>query len=156
MDNRGTHEGTVSVTDSPKGKVAQEIRAGRHTLIADEPAEIGDDTGPTPYDLLLAALGACTAMTLRMYAERKGWPLERVSVQLTHDRIHAVDAENCETRCMIDRIDTVLDLDGPLTDEQRDRLAEIAERCPVHRTLVEDKQIVTRLRALAPKNELVS
>lgn len=138
--------GTVVVGDAPNGKLAQRIRAGRHSLIADEPAEIGDDTGPTPYDLLLASLGACTAMTLRMYSERKGWPLEKVSVRLTNDRVHAADARNCAAgREMIDRIDIVLDLDGPLTDEQRHRLLEIAERCPVHRTLLGEKQIVTRL-----------
>lgn len=141
--------GTVVVTDEPYGKIAQRIRAGRHSLVADEPAELGDDTGPTPYDLLLASLGACTAMTVRLYAERKGWPLEKVSVQLTQRRIHADDARNCETRrCTIERIDIVLDLYGLLTDDQRRRLAEIAERCPVHRTLLGKKQIVTQLGVL--------
>ena len=86
------------VTDSPTGRLAQEIRAGRHVLVADEPAGVGDDLGPTPYDLLLASLGACTAMTLRLYADRKGWPLEHVSVQLTHDRVHADDSRDCEKR----------------------------------------------------------
>lgn len=143
-------EGTVVVTDSPNAKVAQVIRAGRHTLLADEPVPIGDDTGPTPYDLLLASLGACTAMTLRLYAAHKGWPLEGVSVQLSHDRVHADDSRDCESpRCMIDRIDRILDLAGPLTDEQRSRLVEIAERCPVHRTLVGEKKIVTRLGEVA-------
>jgi putative redox protein len=151
-----TSEGTVVVTDAPNGRVAQEIRAGRHTLVADEPAEVGDDAGPTPYDLLLAALGACTAMTVRLYGERRGWPLERVTVHLTQHRVHATDAQDCETRrSMIDRIDTVLELDGPLTEEQRDRLLAIAERCPVHRTLLGEKKIVTRLGLSAPKHELV-
>jgi uncharacterized OsmC-like protein len=138
---------TVIVTDSPGMKIAVDIRAGRHSLVADEPAGVGEDTGPTPYDLLLASLGACTAMTLRLYAERKGWPMERVSVRLAHARIHADDARDCETpRCMIERIDVALHLGGPLTPEQRRRLAEIADRCPVHRTLLGDKQIVTTLQ----------
>jgi putative redox protein len=149
--------GTVEVTDAPNGKLAETIRAGRHTLIADEPAEIGDDTGPNPYDLLLTSLGACTAMTLRLYAHRKAWPLENVSVRLTHKRLHAADARDCETgRCLIEHIDVALDLDGPLTDEQRNRLAEIAERCPVHRTLLGEIRIVTRLSVPEPRNEMVS
>ncbi|MGH9031990.1 MAG: bifunctional alpha/beta hydrolase/OsmC family protein [Acidimicrobiia bacterium] len=145
-DGAVASEGTVLVTSARNGKVAQEIRAGRHTVIADEPVPVGDDTGLTPYDLLLASLGACTAMTLQLYAERKGWPLERVSVELSYDRVHAANGRDCGTRgCMIERIDRVLDLGGPLTGEQRNRLVEIAERCPVHRTLVGEKQIVTRL-----------
>lgn len=140
-------DGTVIVTDSPGAKIAVNIRAGRHTLVADEPAGVGDDTGPTPYDLLLASLGACTAMTLRMYAERKGWPMEAVSVELAHARVHADDARDCDTpEGMIERIDVALDLGGPLTSEQRSRLVEIADRCPVHRTLLGDKQIVTTLQ----------
>jgi uncharacterized OsmC-like protein/alpha-beta hydrolase superfamily lysophospholipase len=149
--------GTVVVTDEPNGKIAQRIRAGRHSLVADEPADIGDDTGPTPYDLLLASLGACTAMTVRLYAARKGWPLENVSVQLTQHRVHADDARNCETsRCTIERIDIVLDLDGPLTDEQRHRLLEIAEHCPVHRTLLAQKRVVTQLGVPTPADEVAS
>ncbi len=149
--------GTVVLTDAPNGKIAETIRAGHHTFIADEPAEIGDDTGPTPYDLLLASLGACTAMTLRLYAARKAWPLERVSVQLKHERVHAADARDCESgRGMIAHIEIALDLEGPLTDEQQHRLLEIAERCPVHRTLLGKIQIDTRLGVLSPKNELVS
>jgi uncharacterized OsmC-like protein/alpha/beta superfamily hydrolase len=139
-------QGVVVVTDAPGGRLAQEIRAGRHVLIADEPAGVGDDLGPTPYDLLLASLGACTAMTLRLYAERKGWSLEHVSVELTHARIHADDSRNCEkTPCRIERIERVVNLAGPLSDEQRQRLLAIAERCPVHRTLMGEKRIVTRL-----------
>ena len=139
-------EGTVVVTDSPKGELAQEIRAGRHVLIADEPTGVGDDLGPTPYDLLLASLGACTAMTLRLYADRKGWPLEHVSVQLAHDRVHADDSRDCEKKpCRIELIERIVRLAGPLDDEQRQRLLEIAERCPVHRTLMGEKRIVTRL-----------
>ena len=134
------------VTDSPLGKLTQEIHAGRHVLFADEPAGVGDDDGPTPYDLLLASLGACTAMTLRLYAERKGWPLAQVSVQLRHERVHANDSRDCETPpCRIERIERIVNVAGPLSDEQRQRLLEIAERCPVHRTLMGEKRIVTRL-----------
>jgi putative redox protein len=144
-------QGMVVVTDSPRGTLAQKIRAGRHMLIADEPLGVGDDLGPTPYDLLLAALGACTAMTLRLYAERKGWSLEHVSIQLTHDRVHADDSRDCETtRCRIERIERIVSLAGPLSDVQRQRLLEIAERCPVHRTLMGDKRIVTRLGSVGP------
>jgi uncharacterized OsmC-like protein/alpha-beta hydrolase superfamily lysophospholipase len=139
-------EGVVVVTDAPRGRLAQEIRAGRHVLIADEPADVGDDLGPTPYDLLLASLGACTAMTLRLYAERKGWSLEHLSVQLTHERTYADDSRNCEkTPCRIERIGRVVNLAGPLSDGQRQRLLAIAERCPVHRTLIGEKRIATRL-----------
>jgi uncharacterized OsmC-like protein len=144
-------QGVVVVTDSPRGTLAQKVRAGRHVLIADEPVGVGDDLGPTPYDLLLAALGACTAITLRLYAERKGWSLEDVSIQLTHDRVHADDSRDCEgTRCRIERIGLIVSLAGSLSDEQRQRLLEIAERCPVHRTLMSDKQIVTRLGSVGP------
>jgi putative redox protein len=115
-------------------------------LIADEPVGVGDDLGPTPYDLLLAALGACTAMTLRLYAERKGWSLERVSIQLTHDRVHAAHSRDCEKApCRIERIERIVSLAGPLSDDQRQRLLAIAERCPVHRTLTGETRIVTRL-----------
>src|SRR6478736_6412838 len=90
-------EGTVTVTETGSGTYTQQITAGRHQLFADEPQPIGEDAGPTPYDLLLAALGACTSMTVRMYANLKGWPLERVEVALRHTRIHAEDCEHCET-----------------------------------------------------------
>jgi uncharacterized OsmC-like protein len=139
----------VVVRESPRGKLAQEIQAGGHTFLADEPAGVGDDLGPTPYDLLLASLGACTAMTLRLYADRKKWPLAHVSVQLRHDRVHAHDSLDCTTPpCRIERIERIVSLDGPLRAEQRGRLMEIAERCPVHRTLVGEKRIVTRLAAV--------
>jgi uncharacterized OsmC-like protein/pimeloyl-ACP methyl ester carboxylesterase len=138
--------GTVVVTSQETGRYAQEIRAGRHLLFADEPIGTGDDTGPNPYDLLLAALGACTSMTLRMYADRKGWPLGRVSVQLSHDRVHLEDCDpDATTPCRIERIERVVRLEGDLTDDQRDALVAIADRCPVHRTLSADKQIVTTL-----------
>jgi uncharacterized OsmC-like protein len=125
----------------------QEIEAGRHRLVADEPAAAGGtDTGSSPYELLLAALGACTSMTVAMYARRKQWPLERVVVRLEHARIHAEDCAECETKeGMLDRIEREITLSGPLSPEQRERLLEIANRCPVHRTLTSEIDIRTRL-----------
>jgi putative redox protein len=143
-----THEGAVTTTLGPSG-YRVEIEASGHTLVSDEPLEVGGtNTGATPYDLVLAALGACTAMTLRMYADRKQWPLESVVVRLHHGRSHAADQEQCEDRPVrLDHIERTLELSGPLTDEQRVRLAEIAERCPVHRTLDAGVRITTRLSA---------
>jgi len=139
-------EGKVIVSESSRGRLAQDIQAGRHHWTADEPPGVGDDTGPTPYDLLLGALGACTSMTLRMYADRKQWPLDRVTVRLAHGRDHADDGRDCEKKpCMIDRFACNIELKGELTDEQRASLLTIAEKCPVHRTLLNDKQIVTAL-----------
>ena len=114
-----------------------EVSAGGHALVADEPESLGGtDEGPNPYDYLLAALGGCTSMTLRMYADRKGWPLESVTVRLSQDRIHAKDCEECETEeGRIDRIRREIELGGPLEEKQRRRLLEIADMCPVHRTL---------------------
>jgi putative redox protein len=138
--------GTVVVRERGTGKFAQEIRMGRHTVYADEPLGTGDDTGPNPYDLLLAGLGACTSMTLRMFADRKQMPLAHVSVELRHDRVHADDCDpDANPGCRIERIDRVVTLDGNLTDDQRATLLAIADRCPVHRTLSADKQIVTSL-----------
>jgi len=140
-------EGTVSVTEAGTGTYTQQITAGHHRLVADEPQPIGDDTGPTPYDLLLAALGACTSMTVRMYANRKGWPLERVRVTLQHSRIHAQDCADCETRIgWIDHIDRDIELAGDLDETQRQRLLQIAERCPVHQTLTSEVDVATSLR----------
>jgi putative redox protein len=126
---------------------ASDIEAGTHALRADEPvAAGGTDTGPTPYGLLLSALGACTAITLRMYADRKGWPLERVAVTLRHDRIHARDCGDCETVVgMVDSIERDIALEGDLDAEQRARLLDIADKCPVHRTLHAEIRIATRL-----------
>ena len=116
--------------------LTQDIAAGRHTLVADEPLPNGEDLGPNPYELLLSALGACTSMTVRLYAARREWPLEGVEVRLRHERVHAEDCENCETRdAYVDQITKELSLRGPLDSAQRERLAEIAERCPVQRTL---------------------
>jgi putative redox protein len=116
---------------------AQNIVAGSHLLTADEPFGAGGaNSGPTPYDLLLAALGACTSMTVGMYARRKNWPLQGVVVRLRHARIHAEDCATCETKeGFLDRIECELELAGELSTEQRSKLLEISEKCPVHRTL---------------------
>ena len=127
--------------------LAQEILADRHHLHADEPVFAGGgDTGPSPYDFLLAALGACTSMTLGMYARRKAWPLEDIVVHLRHSKIHAVDCAECETKeGMLDRIERDIQVSGPLNDEQRAKLLEIANKCPVHRTLTSEIHIQTRM-----------
>ena len=129
--------GTVLVRETGNGKFQQEVLSGPHRFLADEPVKVGGlDSGPGPYDLLLAGLGACTSMTLRLYAEHKKLPLERVSVRLMHNRIHAEDCLNCETKeGMVDRVDRNITMEGPLDAEQRKRLLEIADKCPVHRTL---------------------
>ena len=137
--------GLVTVRETRNGRLQQEILAGAHRFLADEPVKVGGgDSGPNPYDLLLAALGACTAMTLRLYAERKALPLDRVTVRLRHDKIHAADCEACESKeGMIDRIDRGIVLDGALDGEQRARLLEIADKCPIHRTLTSEVDIRT-------------
>ncbi len=136
----------VRVAETGAGRFSQLIVAGRHRLRADEPvAAGGDDSGPSPYELLLAGLGACTSMTLRMYAAQKQWPLERVTVDLRHEKIHAADCAECETReGRIDRIERMIRIEGPLEPAQRARLLEIADRCPVHRTLNSQVHIVTK------------
>jgi len=137
----------VRVAEAGEGRFAQLVTLGRHRLRADEPASVGgDDSGPGPYDLLLAGLGACTSMTVRMYAAQKKWPLERVTVDLKHDKVHAADCAECETReGRIDRIERVLTLEGDLDAAQRARLLEIANKCPVHRTLHSEVWIPTTL-----------
>jgi uncharacterized OsmC-like protein len=136
----------VLVTETAGG-YAQQIEVGRHVFAADEAVSAGGtDTGPDPYGLLLAALGACTSMTIRMYASRKQWPLEGISVRLRHEKTYREDREKIENpAAKIDRISREITVSGPLTAEQRQRLLEIANRCPVHRTLMEEKQIVTSL-----------
>ena len=125
------------------------VLAGNHELVADEPTSVGGtDAGPNPYDYLLAAIGACTNMTLRMYANRKKWPLEGVESQLKHSKIHARDCEDCQTESgKIDVIEKELTVHGPLSEEQRARLLEIAGRCPVHRTMTSETVIRSRLKS---------
>ena len=135
----------VVVRETRQGRFQQELTVGAHRFLADEPVDVGGlDSGLGPYDLLLAGLGACTAMTLRLYAERKALPLERVTVELEHSRIHAADCEDCETKeGMLDRIERAITLRGALDAEQRRRLLEIADKCPVHRTLTSEIDILT-------------
>jgi len=125
---------------------AQEIEIGPHRLKGDEPLAFGGtDTGPSPYDFLLVALGTCTSMTISLYAQRKGWPLDSVTVLLHHSKIHAIDCAECETKVgKIDRIEREIQLTGALTTEQRAKLMEIADKCPVHRTLTSEINIRTR------------
>jgi len=124
-----------------------DIEVGPHTLLADEPQGVGGtDQGPDPYGLLLASLGACKAITVRMYADRKQWPLESLELALSHERIHAEDCDDCEsTSGMVDRITCQITPHGPLDGEQRSRLVEIADKCPVHRTLSGEIRISTSL-----------
>jgi putative redox protein len=136
------------VVVSSLANLRQEIWAGGSTLTADEPRELGgEDTGPTPYELLLGALGACTSMTLLLYAHRKGWPLEQVEVRLRHQRIHAEDCADCETKeGWLDAIEKEIVVAGDLTPEQLARLGEIAHRCPVNQTLLREVKITQTLR----------
>ena len=140
--------GTTDVIVQGKANgFAQDIMIGTHRIKGDEPIAVGGtDTGPGPYDFLLAALGSCTSMTVSMYARRKNWPLENVTVRLRHSKIHAEDCEDCETRVgMLDRIELDLHFDGALTDEMIQKLREIADKCPVHRTLTSEIDIRTTL-----------
>ena len=143
--NEKSDRRSVVVRGSAAG-FAQEIVAGPHRMAADEPVSVGGtDTGPNPYDFLLAALGACTSITVGMYARRKGWPLDEVTVNLRHSKIHASDCAECETReGMLDRIERDIHFAGSLTNEQRSKLLEIANKCPVHRTLTSEIVIKTR------------
>ncbi len=138
--------GEVRVEENGLGRLAQDVHAGGHRLLADEPREQGgSDAGPSPYDYLLAGLGACTSMTLRMYADHKDLPLRRVSVHLRHERVHAEDCETCEhEEGRLELIHRRISLQGDLTEAQRERLLEIADRCPVHRTLSGPLEIHTR------------
>jgi len=144
----GPEPGEVLVAETGYGRYANDVVVGPHSLRADEPRSVGgDDTGPTPYGLLSAALGACTTMTLRMYADRKKWPLDKVSVTVAHEKVHAADCEACETETgKVDRFDRTLRIEGAsLSAEQRERLVAIADRCPVHRTLHGEVEVRTRL-----------
>ncbi|NPV24870.1 bifunctional alpha/beta hydrolase/OsmC family protein [Bradyrhizobium aeschynomenes] len=136
----------VAVRETRSSKLQQSIALGPHRLTADEPLSVGgQDTGPGPYDLLLAALGACTSMTMRLYADRKALPLDRLTVTLRHSKIHAEDCAECETKVgLIDQLEREIHMDGALDQEQRKKLMEIADKCPVHRTLTSEIRIVTR------------
>ena len=139
-------DGEVLVMEDDRA-FAQDVFTDRHHLRADEPAGYGGtDSGPSPYEYLLAGLGACTAMTVRMYAKHKSLALDRVSVTLRHDKIHAKDCQDCETReGRIDRIEREIKLQGELSKDERKRLMEIADRCPVHRTLRSEIEIKSRM-----------
>jgi uncharacterized OsmC-like protein/pimeloyl-ACP methyl ester carboxylesterase len=136
----------VVVRETRASKFQQTISIGPHHLLADEPVGAGgEDTGPGPYDFLLAGLGACTSMTMRLYADRKSLPLERVTVTLKHSKIHAEDCAECETKAgMLDQIDRVIAMEGELDAEQRRKLMEIADKCPVHRTLTSEVRILSQ------------
>jgi putative redox protein len=136
----------VVVRETRDSKFQQTVTIGPHKMLADEPvAAGGQDSGPGPYDYLLAGLGACTSMTMRLYADRKTLPMERVTVTLKHSKIHAQDCAECETKAgMLDQIERVIKIEGALDADQRKRLMEIADKCPVHRTLTSEVRILTR------------
>jgi len=136
----------VTVIGGPSG-LRQAISVGPHHLLADEPKiSGGSDDGPDPYEPLLSALGSCTNMTLRMYADRKKWPLKEIRVALTHSKNHANDCVNCEQpAAMLDRIERRITLIGELPPEQRQRLLDIANLCPVHKSLTSRIDIQTEL-----------
>ena len=133
-----------SVIVKSEEKLKQAITLGNHTLIADEPVEAGGtDEGPDPYSLLLAALGACTSITVKLYAAQKGWDLQSVQVKLKHEKIHAADCTECETKDgKLDQITREIHFEGNLSEEETNRLREIAKRCPVHRTLTSEVRII--------------
>ncbi|HET7888308.1 MAG TPA: bifunctional alpha/beta hydrolase/OsmC family protein [Bradyrhizobium sp.] len=139
----------VIVRETRNSKFQQTVSVGPHQLLADEPAAAGgEDTGLAPYDLLLAGLGACTSMTMRLYADRKSLPLTRTTVTLRHGKIHAEDCAECETKAgMLDQIERVITMEGPLDAEQREKLLEIADKCPVHRTLTSEVRILTSAKS---------
>ena len=138
----------TKVVVSSESGLTQQILSRGHRWSSDEPAPFGADSGPSPYELLLSSLGACTSMTLRLYAQRKGWDLQHIIVRLQHSRMHAEDCRDCETKQgFLDRIDREIELTGDLNETQKQRLLEIAEHCPVHRTLVSEINIRTSLAA---------
>jgi putative redox protein len=139
------HETVVTVRETGKGTFTQEVKAGAHTITTDEPKDVGGlDEGPAPYDLLLMSLGSCTSMTVRMYANQKKWPLERISVKLTHHK--ETGADNVKR----DIITRDITLEGPLDEAQRARLLDIANKCPIHRTLENKPTITSQLTPPAP------
>jgi putative redox protein len=140
----------MTITAKSLKNLQVEIQANNHQLLADEPErDGGEDQGPSPYDLLLSALAACKVMTVHLYARRKEWPVETVTVRLTHDKIYARDCEECVSspNAKIDLIQTEISFEGDLDDEQIQRLAEIADGCPVHRTLTSETVIRTTVVA---------
>jgi putative redox protein len=143
----GFEPGTVGVSETGEGVFTQELFDGRHRFSADEPgAAGGNDRGPGPYELLLMALGACTSMTVRLYAKRREWPLERVVVRLRHEKIYIEDCENCDTQpAKLDHIFREIQFIGALIPEQTTKLMEIADKCPVHRTLTHKIKITSKL-----------
>lgn len=146
-DTKATEDMAVTVAENGVGPFGQDITTGPHLFYADEPPGVGGkNTGPTPYQLLAAALGACTTMTMRLYANRKKWDLDRASVVVRHNKIHATDCEACETvNGKVDVFERDITLEGTLDDEQKQRILEIADKCPVHRTLHSEVQVRTRL-----------
>ncbi len=146
-----TSAGSWTVARTRAGGFRTEIEAGGHALTGDEPEAMGGtDEGPTPYDLLAAALASCTTMTMRLYAERKGWPLEEAVARVRHEHVHAEDCAHCEAEeGKISRLTREIAARGPLTDVQRERLVEIANKCPVHRTLSSEIDVQTVLKAAA-------
>jgi len=138
---------SVTVEEAGPGQFAGIVKAGRHVLSVDEPFSAeGTDTGPGPYEYLVAALAACTTMTLRMYVKRKGWAVGRISCVVTHDHVHAEDCADCESKDVkLDRITRTIRVEADLDDERRQRLLDIANKCPVHRTLTSKITVETRL-----------
>ena len=124
-----------------------EVKVGDFTFVLDEPKDVGGDSkGPSPYETMMAALGACTSMTMLMYARQKGWDLQNVEVELEHEKIHAQDCETCETKIgRLDKITRNIKIKGNLNEEQQKRLLEIAEKCPVHRTLTSENLIIDNI-----------
>ncbi len=141
------HPTTVTVSESGPGVFAEIVRVRTHVLSADEPtAEGGTDSGPNPYEYLLGGLGACTTMTLRMYIKRKNWNVGRITVDLEHDKIYVSDCIACEGKdTKLDHIKRTIRIEGDLDDEKRQKLLEIANKCPVHRTLTSEIRIKTTL-----------
>jgi putative redox protein len=141
--------GTIVVAESKDGPYTQHLLDGQHTLVADEPVTVGgNDAGPNPYSLLLMALGSCTSITLRMFAKRRQWPLDRIVVRLKHAKVHATDCADCDTQpAMLDHVDCEIELIGALDDAQRAKALDIAGKCPVHLTLTSHVDIATTLAA---------